>query len=270
MGLQDTIKEIKEQLAEEEKVENTESAEEIVEDPKEEISEEKKEEKEAPEEKEEVNESPDQLAFQRLRRTAAAAEKRAKELEEEVLALKSKPAQVNETSESPAELTPELQEMVQTHRMSQAEKEFQSLEKKFRGSNPEYDAVASAYGNAIAQSFKIQNPRMGNNEIAEKTKETILKKAANYLNQGFDPIEEIFHEAKELGFTAKKEVKADTKEEEIKPDMKKVAANRAKSTGMASSSGKSEGILTKQAAADLSTVEWKKLPNAEKRRLLSL
>ena len=106
-------------------------------------------------------------------------------------------------------------------------------------------------------------------QIAEKTKDTILTKAAHYVRDGFNPIEELYHEAKELGCTGKSYAKEESKEEEIKPDLKKVAENRKRSTGMTSSGGKSEGQMTKLAAAELSVAEWKRLPPSEKARLLA-
>lgn len=276
MSLDATIKELKEQLAEEDKKEEIE---EVVEEKPEEVKEEEKaeEKKEEPakeEVKEEVKEEePDNNAYRRMRREKAAAEKKAQIAEEKQTALEQELAALKqpkeEVEDKPSAPSPEMDEIVRDHRMVRAEREFQSLENKFKASNPEYDGVAGQYASALAQSIKIQNPRMSNNEIAEKTKETILIKAAKYLNDGFDPIEELYHEAKDLGFTGKSAKKEEPKEEEeIKPDMKKVAANRAKSTGMAATSGESKGQITKQAASELSVDEWAKLPQAEKRRLL--
>lgn len=274
MSLVDTIKELKDQLAEEDKkeVENPEievEAEEKKEDPKEEAKEEIKEEK-----KEEPEDKPDANAYQRMRREKAAAEKREQDKDREIESLKAKlaePKEEKEEREQPA-IVPELEEIVIDHRMKQAEKEFTTLESNFKRSNPEYDGVAAEYAMALAQSIKIQNPRLNNNEVAEKTKKTILFKAATFMDKGFDPIEELYHEAKELGFNGnsfkKTEQKQDKEETEVRPDMKKVAENRKKSTGMAATSGKSEGQITKQAAGDFTVAEWKKLPPSEKRRLM--
>lgn len=269
MSLTDTIKELKDQIAEEEKKEidvveeEDQPEEEVKEEAKEEVKEEPKEEK--PEEEEKL----DNNGYRKLRREAAAAKKLAEDREAEIAELKSKLSSPKEEEqvETVAAVDPEIQEVVRDHRMRNAEKEFQTLEAKFRSSTPEYDAVSNEYALALAQSIKIQNPRLSATEIAEKTKKTILFKASEWVQQGFDPIEELFHEAKELGFTGKKREEPKT-EEEIKPDMKKVAENRKKSTGMTGSNGKSEGQVTKQAASDFTVAEWKSLPASEKRRLM--
>ncbi len=280
MSLNETIKELKEQLVEEdkkdaasevpEKEESDEAAEKKIEEDKKE--EEKPIIEEKPKEEEKKEESPDALAFQRVRREAAAAKKLADERETEISELRAKLAAPKEESVDQPAVDPEIQSMLQSHRMVQAEKEFMSLESKFASANPDYHAVSSEYALALAQSIKIQNPRLSSAEVAEETKKAIIVKSANFLNKGFDPIEELYNEAKELGFKGnsfKKEAKEEPKEEkEIKPDMKKLAENRAKSTGMTASSGESKGQLTKQAAADLSVAEWAKLPKSEKQRLL--
>ncbi len=292
MSLQDAIEDLKAQIEEKKKEEDAaleaqeeEVTEEVKEEesPKEEKVEEKVEEK--PEPKPEVKEELDNSGYARLRREAAAAEKKAARLEEELkVEREAKKEQAIDIEEPKQEIAPELQEIVRDHTFKRAEREFQNLEDKFKSSTPDYGAVASEYANALAQSIRIQNPRMGLNEIAEKTKESILLKAAGWMKGGFNPIEELYHEAKDLGFTgeaikneakfrkqAEKELEtAVTPEEEIRPDMKKVKANMARSTGMGASTGKSEGQLTKKAAAELSGEEWMKLPIAERNRLMSL
>lgn len=275
MSLEESIKELKDQIEEKKKEEaEEETAEEVAEEQeqeekKEEKSEEKKEEETEKKDEKEEEEKPDAAAFQRMRREKAAAEKKAQEAEAKRLEAETKLAEKKEEKEEKPEIIPELEEMFYDHRKAKAEREFQNLEAKFKQSNPDYDAVASEYTMALAQSIKIQNPRMSNMEIAEKTKETILLKAAKYLNEGYDAVEELYHEAKELGFTGKSSKQDEGKEEkEIKPDMKKVAENRKRSTGMASSTGESKGMLTQQAASELTIAEFAKLPQEEKQRIL--
>ncbi len=270
MSLTDTIKELKEQISEEEKKDiDAVEEEEVIEVKEEEKKEEAKEE--IKEEKPEEEEKLDNNGYRKLRREAAAAKKLADDRETEIAELKARLSAPKEEDKEETNLAvdPEIQEVVRDHRMLRAEREFQTLEAKFRSSTPEYDAVSNEYALALAQSIKIQNPRLSAVEIAEKTKKTILFKASEWVQQGFDPIEELFHEAKDLGFTGKSMKKEEAKEEEeIKPDMKKVSENRKKSTGMTSSNGKSEGQVTKQAASEYSVQEWKKLPASEKRRLM--
>lgn len=272
----DEIEDMKKQLAERgEEKEEEEQPEKVVEEPVEEEKVEespKEEEKPAEPVKEEPKEEekPDNAAFARLRMEAAANKRRAEELEAR---LKAKETPVDD--DAPSETDNILAEVVHAHRVTQAEKEFTMLEQNFRRGNPEYDSVSAQYAQALAASIRLENPRLSPVEIAEKTKQKILTKAANFMNQGYtDPIEAMYLEAKELGF---KEIKepvlnvdpvATQYAKAMKPDMAKLAANRAKSGGLAAASGKSESILTKQAAADLTVAEWQKLPADEKRRLL--
>lgn len=284
-GLQEAIKELKEEI--EIKRKQEEGADNAEEEPQEDEAgkpaEESgdKEEKPAEEIKTKVEEKPaeelDNSAYARMRREASAAKKKAEDtearlasLQEELKALK---APATEEVAAPAEMkhAPEIEALVQDHKIKRAEREFVSLEDNFKRRNPDYGHIAAEYSRAIAQSIKVQNPRMSNEDIIEKTKETILLKAAKYQGEGYDPIEELYHEAKDLGFNGesmkKKEEPVD-KEEEIRPDMKKVASNRARSSGMTGSRGESKGQMTKAAAADLSVAEWQKLTVEEKRRLM--
>lgn len=278
MSLEDTIKELKAEieLAEkreggEEIVEETEETEEVAEEEKtEETKAETKEEAKAePKVEEKKEEELDSAGYARLRREAAAERKKREELEREVEALKAKKEEPVEEVER-IELPPEVNELIETQRKAKAFQEFQELEAPFRAKTPEYDDIAEQFLVQQAHSIKIQNPRLPNEKVFELAKETILRKAGKYLNDGFNPIEELYHEALELGLKprAKAEEKAEEVKEEPKPDMKKVAANRQRSAGMNGASGKQEGQLTKQAAGELSIAEWQKLPASEKRRLM--
>lgn len=293
MSLEDAIKELKDQIAEKEKEESVvveekpeaeekqeEKAEAAKEEEKpEEKAEETKEKEQEEQKKEEEEENPDDSAYARLRHKAAANKRKADQQAEELASLRAELAELKKggtkeeaKEETQSEIVPELEEIVMSHRKTRAEREFQTMEEEFKSSNPEYTDVASEYARALAQSIKIQNPRISNADLLEKTKETILLKAAHFMQKGYNPVEELYLEAKDLGFTGKsmkQEEKLEAKEEEVRPDMKKVASNRSRSAGMTASPGKSEGMMTKQAAAELTNAEWMKLPASEKRRLLA-
>lgn len=264
--LEDVIKELKDQIAAEEKP----APEPEPEKPVEPEPEPEKPAEPEPEPKKEPEEEPDASAYARMRREKAAAEKKAADLEARLAALESKPAEPEPKGEADTvEVPPEIEELVRERRMTRAEREFQDLEMKFKEKVPDYDGVAKEYVSALASAVRIQNPRLNPHEITEKVKETVLLKAANYMRDGFNPIEELYHEAKDLGFKAAEPAAAEKEEKEIKPDMKKVAENRKKSTGMSAATGEATGQITKAAAAELSVAEWAKLPKAEKLRLLS-
>ncbi len=269
MSLLELKKELEEQIIEAKKAEDA-PEEEVVEEPEtpEAPAAPAEPEKPAEEPAKEPEEELDASGHRRLRREAAAAKKRAEDAEAK-LAEATQPAV--EIAEKPV-VDADIAEMKENFIISKAEREFKELESKFRRSNPEYDDIVGQYGQAIMASIKIQSPRISEDELVERTKKTILQKASKYMQDGFDPIEEMFHEARDLGFK-KREVAAPAKEEkevEIKPDMKKVSANRARSASMAGTGGDStKAQINKSVAAEMSPMEWKKLPREEKARLLA-
>jgi len=241
------------------------------------IEEEKPADEEKPAEQEEPKVEPtkepeeplDNAGHARLRREARAAEKRAEELERQLQEERSKKSEPTETEE-PVALPPELVSLVERDQIDRAARDFQVLEEKFRAKNPEYDDIASQYTSALAYSLKIQNPRLSNTEIMERAKKEILMRAGSYLRDGFDPIEEMFHDAKEMGFKPRaKEEKPEAEVKEVKPDMKKVAENRAKSPGTAGTGGGADGQVTQKYAVENFTLkDWEKLSPAEAERLM--
>lgn len=252
MSLEQLKEELEQQLEEAKKAEVAEPEEpEIIE----------KEEEITPE-PEEKKEELDAAGYAKLRREKAAEKKRADELEAELLRLKAEPQK--EEVDSP-EIDPDLAEFKRERLVSRAEREFQALESEYLRTNPEYAPIAAEYAKALQTSFKLQNKSLSEAQIMEKTKLHILEKASDYMNKGYNPVEELFHEAKELGF---KGIRSEEKEEKLAPDMKKVAENRKKSAGMTASSGKTEGILTKEAAAELTSAEWMRLSKSERQRLM--
>lgn len=267
--LLDELKKMKEELA---KSEEGEKEIEIEEPEIEEVEE--PEEPPVEEIKEEIIETPkeeklDDAGYARLRREAAAEKRRAELAEKELAELRQAKEPIVEAQEQ-IQFPPEFQTVIEDHRISRAEREFTMLESKVKQDHPEYGAVAAEYAAALYQSFKVQNPRKSDIELSEMTKKSILMKAGEYARAGYEnPVEEMYHEAKELGFTGKSFQKQESpKEEKLQPDMKKVADNRKRSSGMAASNGRSEGLMTIAAAADLTAAEWARLPIADKRRIM--
>lgn len=275
MSLQDELARMKAELAqgqvkEQEELEEApieqEEEEEIKEPEKEESVEEKKEEpKEEPKEEEKL----DNAGYARLRREAAAEkrlrEQKERELEEVYAKLNAK----QETPQEEVQLPPQVQSIVERDRINQAAREFDILESQVKHRYPEYSAVASEYAQAMYQSIRLQNPRKSQVELSEMTRNAILMQAGEFARQGFEnPVEELFHTAKELGYTGKSFQKEEPKEERLEPDMRKVAENRKRSTGMTANNGRSEGQMTIGVAADLTSAEWARLPKAERQRLM--
>ncbi len=273
MTLEEEIEETKKLIAEAQAKEQAKEGEEFedeIDNPLEEVE-------EKPEEKPEVKEEPkpevlDDSGYARLRREKAAAEKLAREKEQELENLKAQLAakQQPETEAEAPQLPPELEQIIKKERYNQAGREFNALEEQFRRKAPDYDDVANAYKAALLQSIKIQNPRMTTDELIEKTNEALLVKAGSYVRAGFDPIEELYHEAKELGFKAAPKEQPKEEPKELKPDLSKIAANKARNAGTTGAKGAGErGQITLAAAADMSVQEWASLPAAEKKRILA-
>lgn len=220
----------------------------------------------------------DESSYGRLRREKAAAKRRADALEEEVAKLKEQlnaPKAVETVDYEPQsiELPQDIQEMRHERMRSKAESEFMGIEKQFMAKTADYEDVSKQYTIALAQSIRVQNPRLSMDKVADMTKEQILKKASVYFGEGLDPAEELYHEAKELGFKAlpKEPPKVETETpEEPKVDLDKLAANKKRNAGMAGSNGRGAGgQVTMRAAADFTPREWAALPKDEKKRLLN-
>jgi len=273
--LLEELKKLKEELeqgqAEEEEAPKEEEIVEDVEDV--EPQEEEKEPEKEPEKpkEEEKKEELDNAGYARLRREAAAEKRRAEQLQQELDALRAE--KLNEVEQPEYQpLPPEVQRAVEDSTLNRAEKEFSILEAKTKQANPDYNAVASEYAQAMFQSIRIQNPHKSDIELSDMTKRAILLKASEYARQGYEnPVEEMYHVAKMLGYTGKSFQKAPEKEaveEKITPDYSKVAENRKRSAGMAATNGRSQAQLTQQSAVDMTVEEYAKLSTAEKRRLM--
>lgn len=169
----------------------------------------------------------------------------------------------------------EIEEKVQTvgkktendRLINAAVQEFNSYEAEFRNLEPAYDEAAEFYTKRLGESIKMLNPGASSAQIGDIIRNTVLNKAANYAKNGYDPAEELFNEAKQFGFAPSSK---DEVEEEIKPNLSKVAENRARNAGTAGAKGRgSSGNLTPKMAAEMTNQEWAKLPASEKKRLLA-
>jgi len=243
--IEDTEKELEEALKAEEteevKEEEVEQEEPKTEEPKEEVVEEEKPKAE----------DDDLRGPARLRRDAKAAEKRAEEAENRAKQLEEE----LRTKESPAEVkvdpvSEEIKEFLQERTMSKAEREFMALENDFRKASPDYDAVAKAYQQEIYRGIYAANPRKSQEEVWSMTKEAIIRKAGGYAANGYNAAEEMYHDGKEIIKRLGISFEEKPKEEKPKPDMAKLAANRARSAGMAAAPGESKGNPTPKHVAE--------------------
>lgn len=257
MSLLKSIEEDKKLLSEENEAEEKEAKEkeETVEEPT--VENEEKEDSEPKEEvKEEEKEGPKEdassAAFAKMRRDLAAANKKQRELED---ALKEK-EQPEEKQEHPEQ---EILQLLNEKRARDAERALVAMEESFKKNVPDYEDVANQYKTDIFKAIKIQNPRASHQDCLEMTRQEILLRSSRYFNQGLDPIQELYEDAKSLGY--KSVPKEDKKEEksEKKYNLDTVAKNKARSAGTAAASGRSGAALTGAAALDMPLSEFSKI-----------
>ncbi len=260
MGLKEEQEELKAQIAALEK-EETEKPEEVVEETVEEDPEE--DEGEAPPQEEAAPEPAEEklsdAAYAKMRRENKA-------LREQLAQAQKAREPVEESQEEQAPLPPILNEIVTNHYLQKAGQEFNQLENEFKKVQADYEGVANSYKQALFNSNYIQNPSLSQSELVDITNRQLLLKANAFQKRGLDPIEELYEEAKSLGFKAQE---IQETEETTRPDMAKVAANRQRNAGTAGAKGRGGvAVMTQAAAADLPVSEWKKLPIAERQRLM--
>lgn len=262
MDLLDEREELKKQLEEALEAEKNEPPEEeveeevVVEEPVVEPVEEPKEEP-APKPDSELTSSE----FARIRRENAAMKKQLAERE----ALKAEPVQ---TIEQPV-LPPIMEEIAREYQINQAGVEFNQMEAAFRRQVPDYDDVSNAFKQDLFRSVKLQNPRMSDDLVLKETNKQLLLKASQYVNQGLDPVQEMYEDAKSLGYKARPKEEPKEEKTQIKPDLSKVAENKERNSGMMGAKGAGgQPELTKAGAAAYSPVEWAKLSRDEKNRIL--
>lgn len=267
MSLLKEIEDLKAEL-----VEVSEAEKELPEEEEEQIEEKESEEpekvEEPPKEEEKPAEKPDDAAFARLRREAAASKKLAEDMRLENEALK-KPKETEESTESP--VAAELEQIIQDSRVTRAEREFMRYESDVLRADPANAHIMAEYTQAIQGSLRLQNPRASLFEIAEMTKRELFRQAGGFQSEGYaNPVEEMLNTAKELGFTGKSFAPKEEPKKEPKPDMAKVAENQKRSAGMTAAPGRADGLVSKKTAAEMTPAEWKALDRTERARLMSV
>lgn len=224
--------------------------------------------------KEEPNAAPkeelDASGYARLR----IMERENAALKKQMEDLKTRPAEpVEQPEQQGIELPPVLLDIVKEHQFNAAGAEFTELENNFRRIAPDYDDVSNAFKSDLFHSVRIQNPRMSQDQVLKETNRQILMKASVYASKGMDPIQEMYEDAKALGYKARpKEEPKPEPEKEIKPDLDKIAANKNRNAGMAATNGGRGGQpqMTLQTAASIPPGEWAKMSRDEKNAALKL
>ena len=247
----------------------------------------------------EKTEELDASGYARLRRELAAERKARQELEARVAAPVIAPAVVTPAAQVQAEpdkakdpvawftwrdaqREQEIKELkswketvsqqtAEVQLETEAVREFKTIEAEFKASNPDFDHVADHFNNKLAQSIAMLEPNLSQEQVMVKVKDRVLRMAGEYVRQGLNPVEELYHLSKErYGYTAPVQEDAEEEPAPKKPDLSKVAANRKRNAGTAAAKGAgSMPQLTREVAADMPVHEWAALSADEKRRLLS-
>lgn len=159
------------------------------------------------------------------------------------------------------------QEFRQQKLIEQATIEFVTLEAKFKEATPDYDDVAEHFVTRIRQDIGLRYPNATEAQINDAARTQLLQIASSYAQQGQNPVEALYKLTKErLGYVPKQAAAASDK---AKPDLAKIAANKAKSaSGAAAGGGASKPSITAEDAVNMSTAEFAKLSPAEQRRLM--
>ena len=305
MGLLDQMKEDKAKLDEMLEKGIVEDEEELIEEPQEEAEESESqdegviEEPEAPQEEPKAEEKPlegkDYARMRRERREARKAELEEQERQRQVaiqpiqetqervsvqedndpmpdkvtqypLYLEWETRQAQKKAQKAIDMVEKIQKKEEEDaRINAAVEHFVSIENDFKRIEPKYDEAAEFYTKQLAVGLKALHPTDSREQLAERLKMAVLKKAALYYSQGRNPAEELFEEAVMLGFNPDDVEEAPAKE--VKPSMDKLARNRERNAGM-NASGSPSRRPTMSVAANMTTGEWMKLSKAEKDAIL--
>ena len=146
-----------------------------------------------------------------------------------------------------------------------AVKEFQGFEAAFQKNTPDYEAAASHMKDRLADSYKLVNPNLTQQQVDSQVSNYILRNAAAAAQDGYNPAESLYNQAKErFGFT-KPEVAV-----KRKTDLKKIDANRRKSASPLQSGGQTNSNhVSIESIAGMSMSEFAKLTPSQLRELES-
>lgn len=144
-------------------------------------------------------------------------------------------------------------------------KEFQSFENAFQKKTPDYEAASEHMRTRLADAMSLTNPDATPQEINTKVSNYILQNAARAAQDGYDPAEYLYREAKnKFGFTKQAEATAPKKQ----VDLKRIDSNRKKSASPLQSGGQtSSNHVSLESIAGMSMAQFAKLSPSQLREL---
>jgi hypothetical protein len=296
MGLQEVIEETKKQLEEAIKAEEGEQAEEIVkEEPKEEPKKEEVVAKEEPKEEptktvaDHVRERKEKVG---LKAEVEAANRKIDELTAIISKVVKPETPTNEEpsrAEDPAAWAEwKIQQQDKALTSLNGWKEKKEREEQEKNLNQRADNEIMAYQEAAKKKFEdfedvkkyqavklgmsIKNlaPNISDQQLIETVWSRMKSDIIRLYREGHEnPVEAMYSEIKASGYQPPaKELKED-KEDVVKPDLDRVAKNRARNAGTAAAQGDSgRGELTLAVAAQMTNREFSRLKPEDKRLIL--
>jgi hypothetical protein len=148
--------------------------------------------------------------------------------------------------------------------LDRATQEFAEYESQFIAKAPDYEQARSHVLNSIAFSIKTLNPTITNAKLAEETAMALLKRGAVAVNQGMNPAEYIYHEARQMGYNPQPK---QAQSEPSKPQLSTIAANKKKTANMAAATGSSGASYGVQDVLSMSNAEISRLSEEDFMRL---
>lgn len=145
--------------------------------------------------------------------------------------------------------------------------QLNGFEAEVARANPDYGQAKSYYATMLATSMKMLSPNMTNQQLSVAVENAMIQRAGHYMREGHEnPVDAMYQEAKAWGFQPKASEEAADKE--IKPDLSKIAANKARNSGMAGANGRGGSAeITPKAAATMTNAEFARLKPDEKKKI---
>lgn len=180
-----------------------------------------------------------------------------------------KTAELEKKLETVEKLTKaQLEESFRDKQKNAAIQEFTAYENQTRAQIKDYDDVRNFYIQQQLMAVKTLQPDISNADLETIVRDRLLTRAGQLLRSGYEnPVAAMYDEAKRMGY---KPASASPEPTEIKPDLAKVAANRARNAGTAGAMGGGDrGEITPAVAAGFTGAEWMKLKPEEKARIFA-
>lgn len=144
--------------------------------------------------------------------------------------------------------------------------QLNSFENDVVRDNPDYPQAKQYYATMVATFVKGLHPDITNQQLSVAVENEMIKRAGRFMRDGHEnPVQAMYEEAKTWGF---KPQPAEQEEKELKPDLDKIAANKARNSGMAGAGGKGGSAeITPKVAATMTNAEFARLKPEEKKKI---